>query len=286
MFKVYLSLTKPGIIVGNIITASAGFFLASKGHYDFGILLAMLIGLSLVIASACVFNNFIDRGIDELMERTKNRALVKKLIPGHIAIIYGAVLGIIGFLVLATFTNFLTVLVAFIGFFFYIVMYGIGKRRSDFGVVIGSISGAVPPVVGYCAVSNNLDLEAIILFLILVLWQMPHFYAISIFRMKEYAAAGIPVLPIKKGIFTTKFHIFLYIIGFIIATISLTVFGYTGYIYLTIVTLLGAGWLFYAIKGFNTTNDILWARKMFRYSLIIIMVFSILVSVDVVKPII
>jgi protoheme IX farnesyltransferase len=280
LIKTYISLTKPGIIFGNVITAAGGFFLAAKVHNNLWLFLATMIGLSLVIASGCVFNNYIDRSIDEKMTRTKNRALVKKLIPSRNAIIYGILLGLFGVLLLSFYTNLLTVFLALAGFFFYVVLYGIWKRRSVYGTIIGSVSGAVPPVAGYCAVTNRFDSGAIILFMILVLWQMPHFYAIALYRLHDYAAAKIPVLPVKKSMLTTKIHMLVYIIGFIIASSLLTVFGYTGYAYLIVVLLLGLGWFGFAIKGFKTNNDTLWARKMFTFSLIVITLLCVMLSID------
>jgi len=221
MIKDYYSLTKPGIIFGNAIPAVAGFFLASKGHPNAGLFIAMLVGISFVIASACVFNNYIDRDIDKFMARTKKRALPTGIISGRNALLYAIVLGVIGFSLLLFYTNLLTTFVGFVGFFVYIVLYGISKRRSVYGTIVGSIAGAVPPVVGYVAVTNNFDMGALLLFLILVIWQMPHFYAIAIFREDDYAAASIPVLPIKQGIKATKIHMVLYIAAFLIATVML-----------------------------------------------------------------
>lgn len=280
MIKTYYSLTKSGLVYGNVITVAAGFLLASRGTINLWLFLATLIGMSFVIASGCVFNNYIDRDIDVKMERTKDRALVKGLISSHGAIIFGIILGLVGFLVLALYTNILTVSVALAGFFVYIVLYSLwAKRNSVYGSLIGSISGATPPLVGYCAVSNHFDGGAVILFLILVLWQMPHFYAIAIRRYDEYAAAGIPVLPVKKGIRATKIQMLLYIIAFIVAALMLTVFGYTGYLYFTGVALLGVVWLFLCIKGFRTNDDKRWARKMFLFSLVVILGFSVLVAI-------
>jgi len=276
--KDYISLTKPGIISGNAITAAAGFFLASKGHINYWLFFAVLTGLSLIVASGCVLNNYIDRDIDKLMSRTKNRILAKGMLPGKNAIIYAIILGLSGTMILILYTNLLTAFLALTGFFFYVVLYGLGKRRSSYGTVIGSISGAVPPVVGYCAVSNRFDTGAILLFLILVFWQMPHFYAIAIYRLHDYAAASIPVLPVVKGIFITKIHILVYILFFIVVTLLLTVTGYTGYLYLISAIILDLTWFGFAIKGFWINNDKAWARKMFVLSLIVITLLSILIA--------
>jgi protoheme IX farnesyltransferase len=282
LLKTYYNLTKPGIIRGNLLTAAAGFLLASGNHIRLGLLLATLIGTSLVIASACVVNNYIDREIDAKMARTKNRAFVKGLVSARAAGIYAAVLAVAGFLVLGIYVNALTVLVGLIGWVFYVVVYGIGKRRTVHGTVIGSISGATPIVAGYTAAADRLDGAALILFLILVLWQMPHFYAIAMYRFNDYKAAGLPVLPVKKGAYRTKLQIMLYITAFTIAAALLTVFGYTGYIYLTVVMLLGLAWLRLGLLGFRTAGDKAadekWARKMFFFSLIAILVLSIMIA--------
>ena len=140
------------------------------------------------MASACVFNNYIDRQVDKKMERTKNRALVTGLISGRNAILFATLLGLIGNLILFLYTNLLTVFVAGLGFFVYVVLYSLWKCRTIYGTAIGSIAGAVPPVVGYCAVSNHFDAGALILFAMMVLWQMPHFFAIALLHFDDYAA--------------------------------------------------------------------------------------------------
>jgi protoheme IX farnesyltransferase len=280
MIKKYFELVKPGIIFGNWITAAAGFFLASRGNFSPLLFSGMLFGLSLVIASGCVFNNYIDRGIDALMERTRNRALVVKKISNRAAIIYGIILGILGFSALAIFTNIFAFSAAASGFFFYVYMYSRFKRSSVHGTLIGAVSGAMPPVVGYTAVTNNFDSGALLLFLILICWQMPHFYAIGIYRKGEYAAAGIPILPVKNGIRITKINIFLFIMAFSIISPMLFFFGYAGYIYLGFSLLLSFSWLIFAVQGFWASDDVLWARKMFKFSLIVLTVLSVTIIFD------
>lgn len=272
-------MTKPGIIYGNAMTAAAGFLLASKGHINLWLLIETLLGISLVIASACVFNNYIDRNIDRIMARTKKRALVQGVIKAQNAIIFASFLGIVGIVVLSIYTNLLTVLIGVIAFLDYVVLYGISKRRSVHGTIIGSISGAAPIVAGYCAVADRIDSGAIILFLILVFWQMPHFYAIAMYRFNDYKAAKIPVLPVIKGMKNTKIQILVYIGAFLAANITLSLLGYTGYIYLVVMTAIGLLWLGFGIKGFGVKDDKLWARKMFFFSLVVILVLSLMLSI-------
>lgn len=263
-----------------MVTAAAGFFLASAGKIDILLFFSTLFGLALIIASGCVFNNFLDRKLDQKMERTKNRALAVNKIPILNALVFGAILAIIGTLVLALKTNSLTVFLALAGLFLYVVVYGAAKRLSIHGTLVGSLSGAIPPVAGYCAATGNLDLAALILFIILVAWQMPHFYAIAIYRLDDYKNAGLPVLPVKSGIEITKKHMLFYIYVYLFATLSLSVAGYTGYVYFAVATLLGLGWLFKAFAGSTAKDDQLWAKGIFRYSLICLSVLCLTIYLD------
>lgn len=278
----YYLITKPGIVFGNLVTVMAGFLLASRGNVNFELFFATLLGLCFIMASACVFNNYIDRQVDERMERTKNRALVKGIISARNAIAFGVGLGVIGSFLLLKFTNTLTFTVAAAGFFVYVLLYSLWKCRTIYGTAIGSIAGAVPPIVGYCAVRNDFDFGAVILFLMMVLWQMPHFFSIAILHLKDYTAAEVQVLPVKKGMQRTKIHMVLYIIAFIIASAMLTFSGYTGYTYLIIATSFGLFWLTLSIKGFGLQqkDDLDWGRRMFRFSLLTIFAICILIPFD------
>lgn len=284
IIKTYYQLTKPGIIYGNALAAIAGFFLATKHDFNLTLFLGMLFGTSFIIASACVFNNYIDRNIDAKMARTKKRALVQGVVSGRNALIYATTLGIVGFLLLFIFTNLLTVAVGCIGIFFYVVLYGIWKRRSPLGTLIGSIPGAIPPVAGYLAVTNHLDTGALLLFLVLAFWQMPHFYAIGIYRLKDYAEAGLPILPVKNGIQITKIHILLYMLGFAITAILLSLLHYTGIVYLIGMVVICSMWIFLALQGFRTTDTNRWARKVFFFSLITLLMMCLLLSFNSILP--
>lgn len=281
MIKQYLLVTKPGIIFGNLVSVIGGFFLASKGSLDLPLFLATITGVSLVIASGCAFNNYIDQDIDRIMERTKNRVLVQGLISPKVTLIYATILGLIGVALLDVVANRLAALLAVMGFVVYVGFYSLWlKRKSVYGTLIGSLSGAAPPVIGYCAVSNQFDMAALILLLIFSLWQMPHSYAIAIFRFKDYQSASIPVLPVKYGISVTKNHIFRYILAFAVATLMLTLSGYAGYSYFVVASLISVGWLAMAVAGFKTTNDQVWAKKLFMFSIIAITTLSVMMSID------
>ncbi len=284
MLKNYYSITKPGIVSGNLITAAAGFLLASKTNINFLLLLEMLIGTALIIASAGIFNNYIDRDIDAKMERTKNRALVKKLVPFQYALVLAAVLLILGTIVLWVFTNIPTVLTGLIGFFSYIFLYTVSKKYSVYSTIIGTLPGATPPVAGYLAVTNNFDLGALMLFFILVFWQLPHFYAIGIYRLKDYRKAKIPILPVTKGVYVTKIAMILSILLFTLFCALLSVFGFTGLTFRVASIILGVAWLILAFGGFKTNNETRWAKKMFKFSLIVTMAIYLLISLNSLLP--
>lgn len=286
MFKQYLQVVKPGIIFGNLISVIGGFLLAAKGSIDYSLFLSTLIGVSLVVASGCAFNNVIDRDIDKKMERTRNRVLVTGLISAPATLVYASLLGVIGFALLWLAANPLAMWLAVMGFVIYVGVYSLYmKRHSVYGTLIGSFSGAAPPVIGYCAVTGSFDTGAMILLAIFSLWQMPHSYAIAIFRFKDYQAANIPVLPVVKGISVARNHITLYIVAFMIATIMLTLSGYTGYTYLAVIAAVNLWWLGMALSGYKSvSNERIWARKLFIFSIIAITSLSIMISVDFMKP--
>ncbi|OBX09278.1 protoheme IX farnesyltransferase [Gallibacterium salpingitidis] len=286
MIKSYLQVTKPGIIVGNLISVVGGFLLAAKGHMDHMLFSYTLVGVSLVVASGCAFNNLIDRDIDRKMERTKNRVLVKGLVSVQVTFALAIALGILGFAILYFGANALAMWLAVMGFMVYVFVYSLYmKRHSVYGTLIGSLSGAAPPVIGYCAVSNEFDTGALILLAIFSLWQMPHSYAIAIFRFKDYQAANIPVLPVVKGIAVAKHHILLYIIAFMFAALMLSIGGYAGYKYLVVATTVSIWWLCMALSGYKAeNNDYVWARKLFVFSIITIFTLNIMMSIDFMVP--
>jgi heme o synthase len=231
-----------------------------------------------------VFNNYIDRDIDERMDRTSRRALVTGAISNSSALAYGCILGLVGFAILIVWVNWLAFAVSLAGWAVYIFLYTFSKRSTVYSTLIGSVSGSVPPVVGYVAVTNRLDGGAWLLFLALTFWQMPHFYAIGIRRLKDYKAAGLPILPVKRGVLAAKRQIVGYILGFIVVVSLMTVFNYTGYTYLVVVGAVSLAWLRLALKGFKSKNDQAWAKQVFLFSLVVTLVFSFMLSVDAWLP--
>ena len=265
--KAYYRLTKPGIVYGNAITATAGFMLASRGHINIMTGIAMVLGLSLVIASACTINNYLDRDIDAEMDRTRRRALVSGVISGKAALVFAIVLAILGLLLLAGFTTWCAATIALFGLITYTAVYTPSKRKTAYSTIIGSIPGAVPPVVGYTAVTGRLDLAAGLLFAFLASWQIPHFYAIGIMRINDYRAAGLPIWPITRGVPSTKRQMLVYIVAFTAAAALLTLLGYTSPLFMVLALILCARWIWLGWQGQSTHEDKIWARAMFKRSL-------------------
>jgi heme o synthase len=284
-FKAYYQLTKPGVLYGNVLTGAAGFFLAAAGSYDWLLFFAAIGGMTLVIAAACVINNYLDRDIDSIMERTKSRPSVAGVVGQNEMVAYGSSLLIAGLAILILWTNMLVFAIGVTGFITYVWLYGaLSKRRSIHGTLVGSISGAMPVAGGYAAVSGSVDAGLIIAFLILFLWQFPEFYSIAIYRRKEYAAAGVPVMPVVKGVRSTIVQIYIYTVLYVVCTLLLTVFGYTGLVYLVAMGISGGYWIWLAGKGLTTTHPDAWARKMFRFSMIAILLLCVMMTVGPVLP--
>ena len=277
--KDYYQLTKPGIIGGNLISALGGFFLASGGHFNIALFACVVIGVSLIVASGCVVNNVYDKDIDALMPRTKKRTLVNKELSLAVVFSFAALLGLAGFFLLWLGVNLLTALLGLLGFLIYVLAYTIWlKRRHPISTIVGSISGALPPVMGYCAITNQFDLGAWLLLLLFALWQMPHHYAIGIFRLADYKAAKIPVLPAVIGVPKTLFQIKGYIIAFWCTGLLLYFFDYCGLWYAIIISVCNAWWL---VTAFNRELDEKKkARKLFFQSILVICIHSLMMSIN------
>ena len=282
-----IQVIKPGIVFGNAITVLGGYFLAAKGHPDWLTLCQALIGTMAVIASGCVINNIIDRDIDKKMQRTCDRVLVTGELSITSAIIYAISLLAVGVLCLSATTP-LALYSALFGYVVYVGLYSLYfKRESILGTFIGSFSGAIPPVIGYAALNPSIDSIYWVLFAMFAIWQMPHAYAIAVFRKKDYSAAKIPVLPVKYSFRTTQWHITISIALFLIVGSLLTALKATGYAYLTVHLLLSGYWLWIAMKPIKANKDqdqvalqIKWAYKVFGLSIIIMMASCFMMAIN------
>ncbi|MCX5543765.1 heme o synthase [Paraburkholderia sp. CNPSo 3076] len=286
MYRPYLQLTKPGIVIGNLIAVTGGYLLGSHGSVDWlrGGLVA--VGVMLVVASGCVVNNVIDRDIDGLMARTRKRPMVTGCVSVPFALLYGVVLCVAGMSVLYAGTRcVLPLALILFGYAVYVGLYSLYmKRNSIYGTLVGSIAGAMPPVAGYCAASTRFDAAAVTLLVMFSLWQMPHSYAIAIFRAQDYRAASIPVFPVVRGFAAAKRHMLTYIAAFTAAALTLGFLGYAGTIYMLAALVAGLYWFGLGVAGRTAANEGRWARKIFFASIIIVSVLSAAMSVDSSPP--
>jgi protoheme IX farnesyltransferase len=270
--KSYLKLLKPGITFSNTLMGVAGIFLAaSTVPFEWTALLGALLGIGGVIAAACVVNNVLDRDIDKRMKRTAKRDVASGIISVNKALTFAVILAVIGFGSLMLWTNAVTLILGVIAFVWYVVIYGYAKRTTAYSTLIGGVAGALPPAAGYTALTGSIDAAAIILFLILFFWQMPHFYAIAMFRRSDYAAAGLPVWSVKYGMKSVKWQILAYTVLFALSASSLTFFGYTGVIYLFVSLGLATYWITRGATLYNKVDDEKWARHMFGVSLLVLL---------------
>ena len=266
--KSYYQLTKPGIIRGNALHVLAGAFFASTMGVDWSIVIGVLVGTSLVIASACVANNYMDRGIDAKMKRTSKRPSVTGAVPVRYAAVFAGLLLIAGLGVLAVYTNLWVFAIGAIAYILYVFAYGWAKRRSVHSTLVGAIPGALPIMAGYVAVDGTISVPASLLFFVVFLWQMPHFYAISLFRRKEYEAAGITVLGVVKRFKTVRRDMLAYMVAYlaaIVMLISSDTVGPSG----GMLLLAGAAYWLITFARTDTNDEVKWARTIFASSLVL-----------------
>ncbi|MBY8314164.1 heme o synthase [Vibrio fluvialis] len=284
MIKGYISITKPGIIIGNLISVAAGYFLAAKSEVaDVALLAYTLAGVAMVIASGCVVNNIFDRDIDLRMDRTRGRLLAQGEINVDHAFVYAIALLLGGTALLYRMANPLSTVVVLLGYVFYVFFYTMWyKRTSVYGTLVGSVSGAVPPLVGYLAVTNYISLEAVLLFALFCLWQMPHSYAIAMFRMQDYKTAGIPVLPVVSGIEKARKHMMAYVVAFNLVALALFLLGECGYEYLVIASAVCFMWTKVTFKPVTEDNYVEWSKTVFKVSLLVVMGISSVLGLELI----
>ncbi|MFD3448010.1 heme o synthase [Microbacteriaceae bacterium 4G12] len=279
--KDLFALMKMGIVNSNALTTFTGFWLALhfNGLSFLGELDKMfytMIGSSLIIAGSCSLNNYIDRDIDHLMERTKSRPTVTGKFKGNFVLTLGIILLLAGFAFLALTTP-MAAFIGFIGVFTYVVLYSLWTKRTyTLNTVVGSISGAVPPLIGWAAVDGDLHFIAWMLFLLMFIWQIPHFLALAMKRVEEYRKAGIPMLPVVHGFEMTKRQIVIWVVCLLPLPFYMHALGTT---FMVIATLLNVGWLVLGIYGFRAKDDVKWSVQMFVYSLNYLTILCVLMVV-------
>src|SRR5580700_1206816 len=248
LWRRYLELTKPKVVALITFTAVVGTLLASPGLPPLAALVWGNLGIALAAACAATINHVLDRRIDEQMARTRARPLPSGHLSEGNALAFAAVLGVTAMALLAFLVNLLTALLTFLSLIGYAVVYTVWlKRATSQNIVIGGAAGAAPPVLGWTAVTNSVDPNALLLFLIIFVWTPPHFWALAIARRDEYARAGVPMLPVTHGLAYTRLQILLYTILLTLATLLPVLSGLSGLIYLLAALVLNARFLYYVI---------------------------------------
>ena len=273
----YLGVCKPKVVATMLFTALVGMFLASPGHVPWDIVVAGTVGIALVAAAAAALNHVADHHIDALMARTRARPLPAGHLDKRQVLFFAAVIGGLGTLILATWVNLLTTALTLLSLVGYAVIYTrFLKYATPQNIVIGGAAGATPPLLGWSAVTGQVGTEALLLFLIIFTWTPPHFWALALYRKKDYADAEVPMLPVTHGEDFTRLHVLLYTVLLTVVTMLPYLVGMAGPVYLFSAALLDGVFLYYAV-GLKFTRSTRWAKDTFAYSIIyILLLFSAL----------
>jgi protoheme IX farnesyltransferase len=264
----YWALTKPRVTQLAVFCAVIGMFLATPDLPDWRILVAATIGIWLLAGAAFAVNCLVEREIDSRMARTARRPMARGEITVRQTLMFSGLIGGAGMWVLFNFVNPLTMWLTFATFVGYAVIYTmILKPATPQNIVIGGLSGAMPPALGWAAIANDVPMQAWILVLIIFVWTPPHFWALALYRRDDYAKSGLPMLPVTHGLQFTQFHILLYTIALVATTMLPYAVKMSGLIYLASAAILGTIFLWYAWRIYRNYSDLL-ARKTFAYSII------------------
>jgi protoheme IX farnesyltransferase len=276
----YLQLCKPRVVALIVFTAVVGMFLAVPAWPPLSALLAGTLGIGLAASSAAAINHLLDRRIDAKMIRTRHRPLATGQLNERNVLLFALSLGLIAMTVLVVWVNTLTAVLTFLSLIGYAVIYTVWlKRATPQNIVIGGAAGAAPPVLGWTAVTGSLDPQALLLFLIIFVWTPPHFWALAIYRKEEYALVDIPMLPVTHGAAFTRLQILFYTILLVIVTTLPYLTGMSGVVYLSGVTVLNAGFMWYALRMMKS-RDILLPMHTFAFSITYLMVLFVFLLVD------
>lgn len=274
-----IEMGKPRITLLVLLTSAVGMFMA-PGAIGLQGGVIFLLATSLLVASANTLNCWIERESDGLMHRTRARPLPAGRISARLACTAGVVEGSVALVALAWVTNLPTFLLGLTALVSYVAIYTPLKRVSWWAVVIGAIPGAIPPLMGWTALTGRLDVEGWLLFGILFLWQLPHFIAISLYLKEDYRRGGLQVLPVAHGDAAARRHLFAYTVLLVLVSLLAQPMGMAGVLYGISASLLGAGFLYFAANGLRGTVRGAWARRTFAYSLIYLSALIVMLMVD------
>ncbi|HET8831617.1 MAG TPA: heme o synthase [Casimicrobiaceae bacterium] len=264
----FFALTKPRVVSLIVFTAVIGMFLAVPGIPPAGPVVFGTLGIALVAGAAAAINCLVEQNIDKLMRRTSRRPLPRGQLASGETLVFASIVGIAGLAILYTFVNALTMWLTLGTFLGYAVIYTVLlKPATPQNIVIGGASGAMPPVLGWAAVTGDIPPEALLLFLIIFIWTPPHFWSLALFRRDEYRNAQLPMLPVTHGVRYTQLMIVLYTVALVAVTLMPYALGMSGLAYLVAAIVLGAMFAGYAVRLYLNYSDRL-ARAMFRFSIV------------------
>ncbi len=264
----YYNLCKPKVVFLIVFTAIVGMLLSTPGALPLDTFLAATIGIGLASASGAALNHWVDQRIDVIMERTHNRPLPQGELSSQSALTFALALAVIAMAILLIWTNLITTLLTLTSLVGYAVIYTMFlKRTTPQNIVLGGAAGAAPPMLGWAAMTGEVNTEALLLFLIIFVWTPPHFWALAIKRKDEYAKVGLPMLPVTHGVVFTKLHILLYTLLLLSVTLMPFVIKMTGMIYFCGALALGIGFIYHAVKLYSTGESDQHAMKTFGYSI-------------------
>ena len=267
IWREYLELCKPKVVLLILFTALVGMVLSSNGWLPSAVWFWGLLGIGLAASAGAALNHWVDEEIDARMQRTHDRPLPRGEISGRQAVTFALVLAALSMAVLLIFVNALTAALTFASMIGYAVIYSMFlKHSTPQNIVLGGAAGAAPPVLGWSAITGEIHGEALLLFLIIFVWTPPHFWALAIKRVDDYASAGVPMLPVTHGIAFTKLHILLYTILLVVVTLMPFLVLMSGVIYLAGAIALGIGFVYHAVKLYRAEGD-RHAMKTFGYSI-------------------
>jgi protoheme IX farnesyltransferase len=264
----FLSLTKPRVVSLIVFTAVIGMFLAAPGMVPLKVLVAGTLGIALVAGAAAAVNCLVEQKIDAVMRRTRWRPLPRGELTALQTLVFAGALGGLGLWILAQFVNALTMGLTVATFVGYAIVYTILlKPATPQNIVIGGASGAMPPVLGWAAVTGEVSLEAMLLFLIIFAWTPPHFWSLALYRTEDYAKAGVPMLPVTHGKAYTRLQVLLYTLILFAVSLLPYVIRMSGLAYFIAALVLGGFFVAYALRIYLAYSDAV-AQKTFRYSIV------------------
>ncbi len=264
----FYALTKPRVTMLAVFCAVIGMFLATPGMVPWRVLFAGTAGIALLAGAAFAINCLIEQEIDAKMARTRARPLPRGELTSLQTLVFAGVIGGIGMFLLYRYVNALTMWLTFATFVGYAVIYTVLlKPATPQNIVIGGLSGAMPPLLGWTAVTGEVAPEALLLVLIIYAWTPPHFWALALYRTEDFSRAGLPMLPVTHGQKFTRLHVLLYTLVLIASTLLPFVYGMSGWIYLATVLALDGIFLYYAVRIYTAYSDRL-AQQTFRYSVV------------------